>query len=144
MHYIMRRINTITRCSLLYRAERLSKDDINPCHHGYFLAISRNPGISQEELAKHLCINKSNVTRSLARLEKDGYIRRTPNDADKRVINVHPTEKLNRILPQIRSIAHDWNAYLTDGLTDEEMELFHSVLDRIYEKARQYSEEAGK
>ena len=50
-------------------------------------------GISQEKLAKMIYINKSNVTRNLAVLEKNGYIERRPAENDKRVMLVFPTQK---------------------------------------------------
>ena len=144
MHYIMRRINTIARCTSLYRSDMIKETDLNPFHHGYLLIISKNPGISQEEIARELCINKSNVTRSLASLEEKGYISRLPGENDKRTIRVYPTDKLKNILPRIKDIAHNWNVYLTENISNEEMEIFHNVLDRIYTKAKDYSQGVEK
>lgn len=141
MHYIMRRISTITRCTSLYRSDHFKEKDLNPYHHSYILIIARRPGISQDEIAKELCINKSNVTRSLAQLEENGYIKRIPSQKDKRITEVYPTDKLEAILPHVREIAHNWNVFLTEDISAEDMEVFHAVLERIYEKAKSYTKE---
>ena len=92
------------------------------------------------ELAREICINKSNVTRHLAALEESGYVERKPSEQDKRVTLVFPTEKALDILPTVRSVIREWNEYLTEGMDEEELERFALTLSRIAERARQYSE----
>ena len=112
MPTIMRQINVISRCEGIYRTDRMRGAELGACHHSYILAICRHPGISQEELARHICINKSSVTRHLSHLEEHGYVERKQSTADKRVTLVYPTQKM--------------------------LEQFRSVLDRLSARARQY------
>ena len=140
MYRIMRKINLVSRCQTLYLADQLRDTGIGPCHHSYLLTIARRPGISQEELAKEICVNKSSVARNLANLENQGYIERKSSPQDKRVLQVYPTEKLLEVLPQVRLATKAWNAYLTADFTEEEMEQFQHVLDRIVERAKCYME----
>ena len=140
MYRIMRKINLVSRCQGSYLAEKLKDTDLAPCHHGYVLTIARTPGISQEELARSLCVNKSNVTRTLAQLEERGFVERRSSPQDKRVLQVYPTQKLLDLLPRVRTIARDWNAYLTAEISEEELALFQGVLDRIVERAARYAE----
>ena len=86
MYRIMRKINLVSRCQTLYLADQLRDTGIGPCHHSYLLTIARRPGISQEELAKEICVNKSSVARNLANLENQGYIERKSSPQDKRVL----------------------------------------------------------
>ena len=140
---IMRKINIISRCQGIFRANNLQNDELTPCHHSYILAITHNPGITQDELAKNICVNKSNVTRTLVYLEKNGYVERKPSPSDKRAIQVFPTQKMQEIFPKIKQIVIDWNTYLTKDLSDEEMENFQSVLEKISERAKNYIENKG-
>lgn len=140
MPTIMRRINMISRCEGLYRNDQMKDSDLTACHHSYILAICRHPGISQEALARHICINKSNVTRHLTYLEKHGYIRRQPKPEDKRVILVEPTQKMWDILPSVEQIVADWNAYITNGISEEELFQFCSVLERMADRAKEYTD----
>lgn len=140
MPKFMKNINIIGRCSGMFRSEKLRDTGLGACHHSYILTLCRTPGISQDELARQICINKSNVTRHLAALEESGYVERKPSDQDKRVTLVFPTQKAFDILPTVRSVIKEWNEYLTEGMDEEELEHFALTLSRIAERAKEYYE----
>ena len=138
MRKIMRKINVISRCESLFRQKKMKKDGLNACHHSYILAICHNPGMTQEQLAKHVCIDKSGVTRHLSHLEKNGYVERRSGEHDKRAICVYPTQKMLDVLPEIKRIAGEWSSYLTAGISPEELLCFQQVLDQIANRAQKY------
>ena len=125
----------------MYRAEQLKGTDLGPIHHSYILAVCNNPGISQDALAKHICINRSNVTRQLTYLEEKGYVERKVSENDRRVLLVYPTKKSEDSLPRIREMLRKWNDYITADLSEEELEQLTEMLGRIAERARNYSED---
>ena len=102
--------------------------------------IARNPGISQEALSEVMCVNKSNVARAVAQLEEQGFVLRKSSERDKRVLQLFPTEKLQAALPQIIADTRAWNAYLTEGIAEEDLLRFHAILDQIVERAMLYAE----
>ena len=138
MATLMRKINILSRAEGVYRSDKFNGTSLTPCHHSYVLAISSNPGMSQDELARHLCVNKSGVTRHLAYLEKQGYVKRVTSENDKRVCLVYPTEKMLEVFPQVKEIVLSWNNYLAGALTDEEYATLHLLLDKIITKADVY------
>ena len=125
----------------MYRNERLKDTDLGTAHHTYLFTICRNPGISQERLARMIYINKSNVTRNLAVLEKNGYIERRPSEQDKRVMLVYPTQKAEDTLPKLRQIMRDWNDLVAADLTEDELEQLRDILSRIAARATGYADE---
>lgn len=135
MPSIARYINVISRCGNMYRNNRLRDTDLTVPHLPYLFAVCRSPGISQEQLARRIYVNKSNVTRSLTALEKNGYIERRPSETDKRVLLVFPTPRAQDMLPRLRELTQDWNAMIAQDLSEEELELFRSMLSRIAERA---------
>lgn len=140
MIFIMKKINTISRCAVLYRNDALNDKSLTPLYHSYVIIICKNPGISQDELANELCINKSTVTRGLANLENEGYVERRADKTDKRILRVYPTDKMAKMLPKVRSVLKDWNKYLTDDIDEKDIEVFQSVLERITDRAKLYME----
>ena len=138
MPKFMKNINTVSRCITLFRADRVQDCELSPYHHGYIFALCRDPGVPQDRLAQELCINKSNVTRTLATLEEQGFVERRHSETDKRVILVYPTEKMLAILPAVKKIANEWNEYLSADLTEEERELFQKTLEKISARAQTY------
>lgn len=143
MASIMRRMNVISRCESIYRTQNL-EEELPGIFHSYILAICAKPGMSQDKLAKHLCLNKSNVTRHLAKLEQKEYIERRVSTADKRELLVYPTEKMLEIYPEVVRITREWNVLVAEGVSEEELEVFHRVLDKMVDKSRRivYGEES--
>ena len=78
MSDIIRDITEIARCGAQYKADSLAVYGLKGCHASYLTEICANPGISQDQLAQKICINKSNVARQATILEEDGFITRTP------------------------------------------------------------------
>lgn len=138
MIFIMKKINTISRCAVLYRNDKLNDKTLTPLYHSYVFIITKNPGITQDELASELCINKSNVTRGLNNLEEMGFVERKSDENDKRILRVYPTEKMIEAFPKIKAVLKDWNKYLTDDINEEEIQIFQSVLERITNRAKDY------
>ena len=134
---IMRRMNVISRCQGIYRGEQMKDEEICACHHSFLLAVGGHPGLTQEQLAKHLCLNKSTVTRALNQLEEKGYIERRPDIGDKRIYRIFPTKKCEELLPRVRGIARDWNERIAQGVSEEELERFYAVLERLEQNAKE-------
>lgn len=131
MPSIMRKINVISRCTALYRTEN-SSQNLPGIYHSYIFAICKNPGSSQDFLAKYLCKNKSSVTRHLTFLEKEGLIERKTSSEDKRELLVYPTEKMTELLPETREISKKWSSLLTKDIDQKELEIFSNVLDKMF------------
>ncbi len=136
MPTIMRKISVINRCAAQYRTEN-SSSKLHGIYHSYIFAICKNPGMSQEFLAKHLCKNKSSVTRHLTFLENEGYIERKTSPEDKRELLVYPTEKMTDILPETKEIAKKWNCLLAEDIDEKDLEIFNCVLDKMFLTAKE-------
>lgn len=140
MSQIIRDITEITRCGTQYRTEALAPMALKACHASYLSEICANPGISQDQLAQRICINKSNVARQVAILEENGFVSRQPCTADKRVMKLYPTEKTLEMLPQIQQIMNCWESCLTHDLTQEEMDTLSALLARMKSRAAAWME----
>ena len=137
MSKFMKTLNNISRSQAIYRHSRISATDLQTGHYACVLAICRSPGRSQEDLAQELCINKSTVARNLTALEEKGYISRTPLPNDRRQFSVYPTEKMLAVLPEIKKASNEWMTLLSEGIDQEELEIFNSVLERMQKRARE-------
>lgn len=141
MSKFMKLLNNISRSQAVYRYSRVSAGDLQSSHYAFVLAVCREPGRSQEELARELCVNKSTVARNINYLEEKGYVSRSPLPQDKRQYSVYPTEKARSILPEIRAASLEWMTLLSEGISQAELEIFDSVLQRMQEKAGKIIEE---
>ena len=137
MSKFMKMMNNISRSQAVYRHSKISAEDLQAGHYAFALAICREPGRSQEELARELCINKSTVARNLCYLEDRGYIKRVSLPNDKRQFSVHPTEKMLAVLPEIKQASGEWMKLLSEGIPEKDLAIFDSVLERMQARARE-------
>ncbi len=135
MPSLMKRVLLISRCSSLYRAEHLTEIELIAPYHIYVLTICTTPGLSQDKLARKLCLSKSNVTRHIAFLEQNGYVERKVSCKDKREMLVFPTQKMLDIHPKIIEIEQKWNSLVTDEISEQDLEIFNNVLKKILDKS---------
>ena len=137
MSKFMKMLNNVSRSQAVYRNGRIAVGDLQSGHYAFVLAICHAPGRSQEELAQELCINKSTVARNLNYLEERGYVKREPLPQDKRCFSVFPTEKMLTVLPRIKQASTEWMELISQGIPQEEMAVFDSVLERMQARARE-------
>ncbi len=90
---------------------------------------------SQAELARWAKVEQPTMAQLLARMERDGIIRREPDPADRRSSLVSLTEAAAARLPAGRAILARANAEMTAGLSDEEsatlVRLLRHVLSNV-------------
>ena len=140
MPSLMRYINVISRCGMLWRADKLRGTGLKPGQASYILTLCHSPGLSQEQVARRIYIDKSNVTRHLAALEREGFVERRQSETDRRVSLVYPTEKAYAILPRVKEITREWNEYLTEGWSEEEIAAMKDFIARISDRATAYAQ----
>ena len=137
-------LKEISRQGRLYRDKRLEPLGISSRHGMYLREIGAAPGISQEQLAGRIGINKSNVARQVASLEEEGYIQRRACGMDKRSLRLHLTQKAEAILPNILEVMDAWEQLLVEGLTEAEKTALETMLLRIRDSALSFGKEEAE
>lgn len=142
MPSITRNLNILARCGNQFRSLALASEGISAAQAPYILHICSRPGMSQEQLARALHVNPSNAARQLSLLENAEFIQRKVSPQDKRLMEIHPTDKARRAEPLILKVNERWNAFLTKGMSGEQLRLLESMLDMM--RARAVSWDEGK
>ena len=137
-HPFMRQISVTYRCAMRFRERELADTGLAGCQTPYLTTLFRQPGISQEELARQLNVNKSSVARQLLALEEKGYVRREPSATDKRILLVYPTERALALKERLYACYGDWSSYLTQDFTEEEKDVLSRLMVRIAARAEDY------
>lgn len=138
---IMHNITDIARCAAQFRTEELAPLGLKACHASYLAVICHNPGITQDQLARKIYINKSNVARQLVVLEEDGFVQRKSSPEDKRAMQVFPTQKALDCLPKIARIFEVWETLVTQDLTQQEQALMKNMLKKMRDRAGQWMDD---
>ncbi len=115
-HWIAR----LHRSGQNYFTKKLAKLNIGRGQHSFLLVLFRKDGISQDQLAHALHINKAAVARALFKLEQNGYVERKRDDVDRRNNQVFLTDKAKKIKTGLLSEINAWTDMLAEGLTDND------------------------
>ena len=101
--------------------------------------------LSQKDLAQCARIEQPSMAQLLARLERDGMIRRTPDPDDGRASLISLTRKALGILPQVDAMIDEGNQMAVAGMSDGETRLLIDLLQRLVANLERAaaSEDAG-
>lgn len=127
----------------LYLNRRLADYGLSGSQYLFLVHICRQPGLTQDRLPELVHLNKSNVTRALAHLERQGYIRREPHPQDRRTTAVFPTPRAEAAYPQIMEIISGWDESVTEPLTEEERRTLQELLKKVVAAAQAHSAEGN-
>ncbi len=95
------------------------------------LHVDRHPGATQDSIATHMYLDKSNVARRMKQLEDLGYIRRETDLSDRRQNNLYLTDRGREMVPLIRTYLAQWEKTITANLTGEERDLLLALLAKM-------------
>jgi MarR family transcriptional regulator for hemolysin len=92
--------------------------------------------LSQKALAKMMDKDKSSIVGIIDMLSARGYVSRETNPADRREHLIKVTEKAKKEVPQIVNVFNDINKQISSGITDEEMEIFEKVVNKMQQNLK--------
>ena len=103
-------------------------------HYGILVALSEaeDRSLRMSDLAAALRYSQSRLTHAVARLERDGWVRREPCPTDRRGLNAVLTDEGLRAL-QAAAPGHvrEVRARVFDALSDAQVEQLHTICDAL-------------
>ncbi|MDH5187396.1 MAG: MarR family transcriptional regulator [Rhodospirillaceae bacterium] len=112
-------------------ADRLSPLGVTPAQWQVLVVLWEEDGIVQRDIAERMVIEQATLTRTLDRMERDGFVERRPDEQDRRRTRVFVTERgfglINTLVPEALKVL----GAITDGFNDEEINIFRSFLRRL-------------
>lgn len=128
---ISRRLNYLGRICLSVLSKRITHLDINRYYYPLTIIYLHNGKLSQNALAQLLGKDKSAIVSIIDLLTEKGYVTRTVNPNDRREHLITTTVKAEQDVPQIMSAYEEMNNDLTQGITQQEMDTFYQVLQKM-------------
>lgn len=121
-------VNHLGRLLAQALRERIEPHGVVPGQFAQLLALYETDGLTQAELCTRVQIEQPTMANTLARMERDGLITRTPDPADQRRSPVRLTEHARRLEPDLVAAARAINDLATKGFTDDQITAFHAAL----------------
>lgn len=130
-------MNTMRTADMLFdRIGRLLRPLGVSAAGGLVLGLLRDNGpLSPSEIGARLIVTRATVTGVVDSLERRGFVRRSPNPADRRSLLVELTPEGRDVVGQVRTLIHrnerDWMAVLTGPELDAYVDLLHKIQDAL-------------
>jgi DNA-binding MarR family transcriptional regulator len=102
-----------------------------PRGYQVLVAVTTEPPSSQLALAHRLGIDKTAMTYVIDALETDGLVERRPDPQDRRIRQVHATDRGRTLLTEARSALRDVEDVVMRDLTGEERVQLRRLLARV-------------
>jgi DNA-binding MarR family transcriptional regulator len=118
---------------LLARAieRKLKPLGLSSGHLPVYFALAGGKTLTQKELAAHAGIEQPTMAATLARMERDGLIVRTPDPKDRRASLVKLSPVAEGKAAAVLHAVHETNAEALSGLSEAERDQFMSALRTI-------------
>lgn len=104
--------------------------------------LKLQPEITQKELGYLLDMRNQSLGELLGKLERNGYITRTPSEKDRRVMNIKLTEEGAKAAEQLDGKQEDVNQIFS-CLSEEEQTVLSDYLERLIDALEKTFEEMG-
>lgn len=137
---LMKNIVTIARCATLYQDAQMLQSGITGYQAPYISIICENPGVTQDELAQRLHVNRSSVSRQVSMLEENGFVIRKRSEYDRRAILVYPTKQMEQVLPRVCEVYASWRSQISTALSAEELDVLESLLCKLAVRAEEVAD----
>ena len=95
------------------------------------IELAKRDGRTQLDLSHATHLKAPTISVSLSKLEREGLVRRCPDEYDLRATRVFLTEKGRMLDNEIKHRIKTEEAYVTSALTDDERETLVRILTKI-------------
>jgi MarR family transcriptional regulator for hemolysin len=114
-----------------YFEEALGQENASLATWIVMYGIENGASASQRDLAKSLRIEGATLTRHLDRMERDGLIVRTRDEADRRQIRAELTAEGKELYRRLKVVARRTNRRVCEGLSEQDQAHLRRILGHI-------------
>ncbi|MEC2182892.1 MarR family transcriptional regulator [Bacillus spizizenii] len=131
MNDILREIGMIARALDSISNIEFKDLDLTRGQYLYLVRIYENPGIIQEKLAEMIKVDRTTAARAIKKLEMQGFIQKQPDEQNKKIKKLFPTEKGKKVYPLLRREGEHSMEVALSGFTPEEKETIFKLVHRV-------------
>ena len=124
-------IGEIHRSSCIYFGKKFKRFGIGAGQYLFLLNLYKHDGITQEELAGKVKLDKGTTARAIKKLEDQGYVKRVKKENDRRAYKLEVTEKAEQIKEDVYVIMNEWENEVRKCLANEESQQLANLLNKL-------------
>lgn len=111
--------------------QKMDKHNMYPGQPKLLALIRYHEGLTQKELACKNFVKPSTITGMLNKLEANGYVKRIPDETDKRIMRVYLTPEGRHLAEHGENFLIKMTEQMFNGFSEEELKIFLRLADKI-------------
>ncbi|MGO2892208.1 MAG: MarR family winged helix-turn-helix transcriptional regulator [Enterococcus devriesei] len=139
-----RLISILYRKNQIYLNTALKPYHITSAEQPVLMFLYENPGVTQEEIAHYLQVDKALMTRTIQALVQKGFVRKEKDQVDKRCNRVFLTDEGVAIREGIKNSLLEWNKILLGDFDEEKQQAIFSILEELVDKVDEFEKNKEK
>ena len=124
-------VSMIHRTHMIFINDKIKEKDLTAGPIPFLMVLSREDGITQDDMAAHFHIDKGTVARALRKLEDNNYLFREIDLENRRKHLIYLTEKGKRTIPQIINFDKEWEDIMCSKFSEDEYNHLFGILRKM-------------
>ena len=133
-------VSVLMRQLNLFFGHELAEVGITASELMYLSQLYDRDGLTQEEMAAVITVDKAATTRTIQGMEKKGLVCREAHEENYRAKRVYLTDKAKNAEPRIRELQKKWVDFITQDMTQKEAEVFATQLKKMSQRAKEINQ----
>lgn len=102
-------------------SRNLSEAGLYAGQDGVILQLDAEPGLTPGQLAQRLGVKAPTMTRTIGRMESQGFLERRSDGSDARITKIHLSEAGRQSVERIHQAISDCSALAIQGFSDKDL-----------------------
>lgn len=103
--------------------------------------LKNNPGCdTAADIVEYRMLSKGNVSQAVESLIRKQYLRRSPDENDRRKVHLLLLPSADPVSARMQSLRAEYEKKLFDGMTEEERQIFIQLSAKVIENSKKIAE----
>jgi MarR family transcriptional regulator, organic hydroperoxide resistance regulator len=129
-----RLVSILYRKNQVYLNEALKELGLTASELPIIIYVLKHDGVSQEEMAQFLSIDKAAIARAVDTLLEKGLVQKEKDEQDRRANKITVTEVGKKIEFELSQRLLYWTQYLTKDIEEKDLDTMYRVLNIMVDK----------
>ena len=133
----VQKMGVVSRLAWEYAREKMDTDGLSNVQSKVCIAIYNDPGLSQDDVARVLGMDKSSIAKLIAKLMDGKYVTRQTNPQDRREYKLYLDERGEKATLELVSYLNEFQERFITSIRAELLDELNDVLNSILEAAEE-------
>jgi DNA-binding MarR family transcriptional regulator len=131
------KILKVFRLGMAYANRELKDIDISAGLVYFVVELSQAKSLNMSDLSAAVGVDNAHATRAVEKLTALGYVKKTPDEKDRRVYRISLTPSGRKMAERVTKTMRRWVEIIVAGVSSKDILTVNRVFDRFYQNAIQ-------